>query len=70
MTLHDLDSANAKPQGGQDIMSVMGQMLKPKKTEITEKLRQEINKVSSKPMCREMWVGYHRPIASLSNDWI
>lgn len=45
VTLHDLDSANARPQGGQDIMSVMGQMLKPKKTEITEKLRQEINKV-------------------------
>jgi RuvB-like protein 1 (pontin 52) len=45
VTLHDLDSANAKPQGGQDIMSVMGQMMKSKKTEITEKLRQEINKV-------------------------
>lgn len=45
VTLHDLDSANARPQGGQDIMSVMGQMLKQKKTEITEKLRQEINKV-------------------------
>lgn len=45
VTLHDLDSANAKPQGGQDIVSVMGQMMKPKKTEITEKLRQEINKV-------------------------
>ncbi|KAK9829810.1 hypothetical protein WJX72_008026 [[Myrmecia] bisecta] len=45
VTLHDLDSANAKPHGGQDIMSVMGQMMKPKKTEITEKLRQEINKV-------------------------
>ncbi len=45
MTLHDLDSANARPQGGQDIMSVMGSMLKPKKTEITEKLRLEINKV-------------------------
>ena len=45
VTLHDLDMANAKPQGGQDIMSVMGQMMKPKKTEITEKLRQEINKV-------------------------
>jgi RuvB-like protein 1 (pontin 52) len=45
VTLHDLDVANAKPQGGQDIMSLMGQMLKPKKTEITEKLRQEINKV-------------------------
>lgn len=49
VTLHDLDSANAKPQGGQDIMSVMGQMLKPKKTEITEKLRQEINKVNVSP---------------------
>ncbi|KAG1674724.1 hypothetical protein FOA52_013559 [Chlamydomonas sp. UWO 241] len=45
VTLHDLDSANARPQGGQDIMSVMGQMMRQKKTEITEKLRQEINKV-------------------------
>merc|ERR1711934_871929 len=45
VTLHDLDMANAKPQGGQDLMSVMGQMMKPKKTEITEKLRTEINKV-------------------------
>ncbi|KAK3257595.1 Ras and Rab interactor 1 [Cymbomonas tetramitiformis] len=45
VTLHDLDAANAKPQGGQDIMSVMGQMMKPKKTEVTDKLRQEINKV-------------------------
>ena len=45
VTLHDLDSANAKPAGGQDIMAVMGQLLKPKKTEITDKLRQEINKV-------------------------
>ena len=26
-------------------MSVMGQMMKPKKTEITDKLRGEINKV-------------------------
>jgi RuvB-like protein 1 (pontin 52) len=26
-------------------MSVMGAMLKPKKTEITDKLRQEINRV-------------------------
>jgi RuvB-like protein 1 (pontin 52) len=45
VTLHDLDTANARPQGGQDIMSMMGQMMKPKKTEITDKLRQEINKV-------------------------
>lgn len=47
VTLHDLDAANARPQGGQDILSMMGQMMKPKKTEITDKLRQEINKVPS-----------------------
>ena len=34
VTLHDLDVANAKPQGGQDVMSLMGQMLKQKKTEM------------------------------------
>ncbi|KMU77299.1 TATA-binding protein-interacting protein 49 [Coccidioides immitis RMSCC 3703] len=45
VTLHDLDVANARPQGGQDIMSMMGQLMKQKKTEITDKLRQEINKV-------------------------
>jgi len=45
VTLHDLDMANAKPQGGQDLVSLMGSMLKPKKTEVTEKLRTEINKV-------------------------
>jgi len=48
VTLHDLDLANAKPQGGHDIMSMMGQMMKPKKTEITEKLRLEINKIVNK----------------------
>lgn len=45
VTLHDLDMSNARPQGGQDILSVMGQLAKPKKTEITEKLRSEINRV-------------------------
>lgn len=35
VTLHDLDVANARPQGGHDIMSMMGQLIKPKKTEIT-----------------------------------
>jgi len=45
VTLHDLDTANARPQGGQDIASVLGSMMKQKKTEITEKLRVEINKV-------------------------
>merc|ERR1711985_158518 len=48
VTLHDLDLANARPQGGQDLVSMMGQMMKPKKTEITEKLRAEINKVVNK----------------------
>ncbi|KAF8397682.1 hypothetical protein HHK36_016603 [Tetracentron sinense] len=43
VTLHDLDAANAQPQGGQDILSLMGQMRKPRKTEITDKLR--LNKV-------------------------
>jgi RuvB-like protein 1 (pontin 52) len=48
VTLHDLDAANARPQGGQDILSMMGQLLKPRKTEITDKLRKEINKVVNK----------------------
>lgn len=48
VTLHDLDIANARPQGGQDIMSMIGQLTKPKKTEITDKLRSEINKVVEK----------------------
>ncbi|KAH0931871.1 hypothetical protein HID58_008988 [Brassica napus] len=47
VTLQDLDAANAQPQGGQDILSLMGQMMKPRKTEITDKLRQEINKRSN-----------------------
>merc|ERR1711990_1089537 len=28
VTLHDLDAANARPQGGQDIMSMMGSVMK------------------------------------------
>jgi len=48
VTLHDLDVANARPQGGQDVLSLVGQLMKPKKTEITDKLRQEINKVVNK----------------------
>jgi RuvB-like protein 1 (pontin 52) len=48
VTLHDLDVANARPQGGQDIISMMNSMMKPKKTEITEKLRLEINKIVNK----------------------
>ncbi|CAH0395403.1 unnamed protein product [Bemisia tabaci] len=48
VTLHDLDVANARPQGGQDILSMMGQLMKSKKTEITDKLRKEINKIVNK----------------------
>ncbi|KAK7472904.1 RuvB ATP-dependent DNA helicase pontin [Stygiomarasmius scandens] len=45
VTLGDLDAANARPQGGQDIMSVMGSLVKSTRTEVTEKLRREVNKV-------------------------
>merc|ERR1719486_1724034 len=48
VTLHDLDVANARPQGGHDFLSLMSQINRPKKTEITEKLRMEINKVVNK----------------------
>jgi RuvB-like protein 1 (pontin 52) len=48
VTLNDLDIANARPQGGNDVMSMMNTLAKPKKTEITDKLRQEINKVVNK----------------------
>lgn len=48
VTLHDLDIANSRPQGGQDFFSIMGQIMKQKKTEITEKLRNEVNKVVNK----------------------
>jgi RuvB-like protein 1 (pontin 52) len=48
VTLHDLDAANARPSGGSDVMSLMGQLMKPKKTEVTDKLRKEINKVVNK----------------------
>ncbi|KAK9897227.1 TIP49-domain-containing protein [Cystobasidium minutum MCA 4210] len=48
VTLNDLDMANSKPQGGKDVMSVMGQLVKGKRTEVTDKLRGEINKVVDK----------------------
>jgi RuvB-like protein 1 (pontin 52) len=48
VSLHDLDVANARPQGNQDLATMMGSMLKAKKTEITDKLRTEINKIVSK----------------------
>lgn len=46
VTLHDLDVANAKPTGGSgDFQALMGSLMKQRKTEITDKLRSEINKV-------------------------
>jgi len=45
ITLGDLDAANARPQGGQDIMSVMGSLVKTRRTEVTEKLRREVERV-------------------------
>ena len=48
VTLHDLDVANASPQGGHDILSMMNQLVKAKKTEITEKLRSEVNRLVNK----------------------
>ena len=47
VTLDDLDTANARPQGRQDILSLMGQMMKPRKTEINDRLQQGINKVDN-----------------------
>ncbi|KAI3382545.1 hypothetical protein SNEBB_006212 [Seison nebaliae] len=48
VTLHDLDAANAKPQGNQDVLAMLNSLVKHKKTEITDKLRKEINKVVNK----------------------
>lgn len=52
VTLHDLDMANAHPSGGtgpgggqRDVLGLLRSMGKQKKTEITDKLRGEINKV-------------------------
>lgn len=51
VTLHDLDAANARPQSSSidknsaSLAAIMGGVLKHKKTEITEKLRTEINRV-------------------------
>ena len=49
VSLHDLDVANAQPHHSsstrKDVMALIASMGKPKKTEITDKLREEINKV-------------------------
>ncbi|KAL3074157.1 hypothetical protein niasHS_014987 [Heterodera schachtii] len=46
VSLHDFDNANASPQGKTgDFISMLSKFMKPKKTEISEKLRSEVNKV-------------------------
>jgi RuvB-like protein 1 (pontin 52) len=54
VTLHDLDMANARPQGSsnsaaaRDINSILSALQRPKRTEITDKLRSEINAAVNK----------------------
>lgn len=48
LTLHDLDVANAKPTSGSDLVSVIQGISAPRRTEITSRLRAEVNKVVSK----------------------
>lgn len=50
VTLHDLDVANAQPSTSnrKDVLSLVAALGRPKKTEITDKLRNEINKVVQK----------------------
>ena len=49
VTLHDLDMANARPQSSStssnDLFSLLSNLQRPKRTEVTEKLRNEINSV-------------------------
>ena len=48
VTLHDLDAANARPAGGGDLTAALAAAARPRKTEITDKLRTEVNKVSGR----------------------
>ena len=65
VTLHDLDAANARPAGGGDLTAALAAAARPRKTEITDKLRAEVNKVSGEEekLCVcvcvwwEFWVG-------------
>eukprot|EP00375_Theileria_parva_P001626 XP_764299.1 DNA helicase RuvB [Theileria parva strain Muguga] len=48
VSLNDLDMANSNPSGGSDIVTVLNQYLRPKRTEMTDKLRLEVNKAVNK----------------------
>ena len=45
VTLADLDAANARPQASHDVASLVSATLKQKRTEVTDKLRAEVNKI-------------------------
>jgi RuvB-like protein 1 len=45
VTLHDLDVANAHPSAGKDTLSLLQSLQRPRKTDLTDKLRAEINSV-------------------------
>ncbi|UKJ89879.2 RuvB-like DNA repair helicase [Theileria orientalis] len=48
VSLNDLDLANSNPSAGDDVMSMINQYLRPRRTEITDKLRLEVNKAVNK----------------------
>ena len=48
VTLHDLDMANAQPTGAHDLSGIMNQLIRQRKTEITDKLRDEVNRMVNK----------------------
>ena len=48
VTLHDLDVANAQPTGAHDLSGIINQLIRQRKTEITEKLREEVNRMVNK----------------------
>ena len=60
VTLHDLDMANARPHGGQDIMSVIGQLVKGRRTEDREAPRR------NQQCCQQLHRAGHRRAQSRS----
>lgn len=48
ITLYDLDVAVARPEAGNDLISLMNQVMKPKKIEITDYLRKQVNSLVNK----------------------
>eukprot|EP01056_Protomagalhaensia_sp_Gyna25_P005045 Protomagalhaensia_sp_Gyna_25__5044@NODE_565_length_3117_cov_177_563678_g439_i0_p1_GENE_NODE_565_length_3117_cov_177_563678_g439_i0NODE_565_length_3117_cov_177_563678_g439_i0_p1_ORF_typecomplete_len459_score97_71TIP49/PF06068_13/1_1e143TIP49_C/PF17856_1/1_5e03TIP49_C/PF17856_1/9e27RuvB_N/PF05496_12/7e10RuvB_N/PF05496_12/1_7e03RuvB_N/PF05496_12/2_4AAA/PF00004_29/6_2e08AAA/PF00004_29/15AAA_16/PF13191_6/6_3e09AAA_22/PF13401_6/0_00042AAA_22/PF13401_6/0_45Mg_chelatase/PF01078_21/0_0012Mg_chelatase/PF0 len=48
VTLYDLDVANSKPSGGNDVVSIINQFVAPRKTEMTDRLRREVDRIADK----------------------